>query len=151
MVDTERLSCNDLLAQNGKSAPEAEHLSRAAVSALYYEYLGTLDKDLLGGRKEEVEERMDAIRVELNRDGHLDRGILAVPGKGRLRFAVCKRGEGNGEQDGREMIKTTMCLEEALDEAEAIGGEVVPEVEWRGRPRRFLTEKQIKEKNWAKR
>lgn len=77
-------------------------------------------------------------------------------GEGPLRFAVAveRPGEASEEAVGyrkREIVKTTIPLEKALEKAEEVGGVVVPEVDWGGKPRRFLTQKQIEEKGWSRR
>ena len=75
-------------------------------------------------------------------------------GEGPLRFAVAveRPGEASEKAAGcrkREIVKTTIPLEKALEKAKGAGGVVVPEVDWGGKPRRFLTPEQIKKKVWS--
>lgn len=157
MADAERITWKSLLEENEQEAPGVKNLSRAAIDALVYDDLErelpfTVPTDLRKGMKGQ----MTTIMEELNREGYIDGGILAVRGEGPLRFAVtvARPGEVSEEAAGwrkRKMVKTTIPLEPALEKAEEVGGEVVPEVNWGGEPRRFLTREQIKNHVWFRR
>ena len=156
MFDAERITWKNLLEENEQEVPGVDNLSRAAVAALVYDDLErllptTVTIDLRKG----IKKQMAAIREELNVEGFIDRGILAVQGEGPLRFAVAvarpeeTSGEPGGNKQNRGIVKTTMPLDKALVKAQEIGGVVVPEVDWGGKPRRFLTQKQIEERGWS--
>lgn len=142
MADTERITWKSLLEENGQEAPGAKHLSRAAVGALVYDDL----------ERKGMKGQMTTIREELNAEGCIDRGILPVRGEGPLRFAVTVERPGEaGNKAAREIAKTAISLEKALEKAEETGEVVVPEVDWGGEPRRFLTPEQVKKQVWFRR
>ena len=144
MANTERPTWENILVKDGQEAPKVKYLSAAAISALRYEDLES-HKTLLGKRPGRMEKQMKLIRQELEKDGYKgSEGPVApaVLGKGPLRFAVVKYGDA-----GRagEKLRTMETLEAASALAEVLGGEVVPEVDWQGEPRRFFSEEQIKQ------
>lgn len=142
MADTERITWKSLLEEDGQEVPGVKHLSRAAIGALVYDDL----------ERKGMKGQMTTIKEELNTEGCIDRGILAVRGEGPLSFAVTVERSGEaGDKAAREIAKTAVSLEKALEKAEETGGVVVPEVDWGGEPRRFLTPEQIKKKVWFQR